>query len=242
MGREAADQRVSQLSPAGPDLVRLVRVAARAVARGGLAHAYGHCSARIDAERFLVCPPVPMGLVKPGDACAVVPLDGALPDGVLGEVRIHREIYRRRPDVGGIVRSMPPKAMSLAAMGRVPQPRHGFGSYFHPAPALWNDPQLLRTDQQAEALAAMLGEGRGILMRGNGVVTAGSSLEEAVVLTWYLEDAARIELDALASGCAESAPVFTEAEARARATWDGRIRERMWDYLTAGDIELQPAP
>jgi len=62
------------------------------------------------------------------------------------------------------------------------------------------------------------------------------------VLTWYVEDAARIELDALASGCAESAPVFSEAEAKARATWDGRIRERMWDYLTAGDIELQPSP
>lgn len=242
MGREAADQRIPELSAASDDLARLVRIAARAVARGGLAHAYGHCSARIDAERFLVCPAVPMGLVRPGDVCATVPLDGPLPAGVLGEVRIHREIYRRRSDVGGIVRSMPPKAMSLAAMGRVPQPRHGFGSYFYPAPALWNDPQLLRTDQQAEALAATLGQGRGIFMRGNGVVTAGSSLEEAVVLTWYVEDAARVELDALASGCAESAPVFTEAEAKARATWNGRIRERMWDYLTTGDIELQPSP
>lgn len=242
MGREAADQRIPELSAADPKLSALVRIAARAVARGGLAHAYGHCSARIDATSFLVCPAVPMGLVRPGDACSVISLDGPLPAGVLGEVRIHREVYRRRPDVGGIVRSMPPKAMSLAAMGRVPQPRHGFGSYFYPGAALWNDPQLLRSDEQAQALADTLGQGRGILMRGNGVVTAGSSLEEAVVLTWYLEDAARIELDALASGCAESAPVFSEAEAKARATWDGRIRERMWDYLTAGDIELQPTP
>lgn len=239
MGREAADQRIPELNGADPQIAWLVRVAARAVARAGLAHAYGHCSARIDARSFLVCPAKPMGLVQPGDACAEVSLDGPLPQGVLGEVRIHREIYRLRPDVGGIVRSMPPKAMSLAAMGRVPAPRHGFGSYFYPAPALWNDPQLLRSDEQAHALAATLAGGRGILMRGNGVVTAGSSIEEAVVLTWYLEDAARIELDVLASGCAESAPVFTEAEAKARANWDGRIRERMWDYLTAGDIEFQ---
>jgi HCOMODA/2-hydroxy-3-carboxy-muconic semialdehyde decarboxylase len=180
-----------------------------------------------------------MGLVQPDDTCAVVSLDGPLPDGVLGEVRIHREIYRSRPDVGGIVRSMPPKAMSLAAMGLVPRPRHGFGSYFYPAPALWDDPQLLRSDRQAQALAETLGAGRGILMRGNGVVTAGSSLEEAVVLTWYLEDAARIELDVLASGQSETAPVFSEGEARARATWDGRIRERMWEFLTADDIETQ---
>ena len=66
MGREASDQRVSKLSPASPELASLVRIAARAVARGGLAHAYGHCSARIDAERFLVCPAVPMGLVRTG--------------------------------------------------------------------------------------------------------------------------------------------------------------------------------
>ncbi len=178
-----------------------------------------------------------MGLVQPRDECTVVSLDGPLPDGVLGEVRIHREIYRLRPDVGGVVRSMPPKAMSLAAMGRVPKPRHGFGSYFYPSPALWDDPQLLRTDEQAIALAKTLGSGRGILMRGNGVVTAGSSLDEAVVLTWYLEDAARIELDVLASGLG-GLPLFSESEAAARANWNGRIRERMWEYLTAGDPEI----
>jgi HCOMODA/2-hydroxy-3-carboxy-muconic semialdehyde decarboxylase len=221
----------------GDGRARLVRMAARALGRHGLAHAYGHCSARIDAGTFLVCPPQPMGLIAAGEACTVVPLDGPLPDGVLGEVRIHREIYRLRADVGGIVRCMSPKAMSLAAMGLVPRPRHGFGSYFYPQPALWDDPQLLRSDEQAAALAATLGRGRGILMRGNGVVTAGTSLEEAVVLAWYLEDAARIELDALAAGRAEAGPFFSEAEAQARATWNGRIRERMWEFLTAGDAE-----
>jgi HCOMODA/2-hydroxy-3-carboxy-muconic semialdehyde decarboxylase len=178
-----------------------------------------------------------MGLIAPDDACSVVPLDGPLPDGVLGEVRIHREIYRLRADVGGIVRCMSPKAMSLSAMGMVPRPRHGFGSYFYPHSALWDDPQLLRSDEQAAALATKLGQGRGILMRGNGVVTAGTNLEEAVVLAWYLEDAARIELDALGSGRADAGPFFSEAEAHARATWSGRIRERMWEYLTAGDPE-----
>jgi HCOMODA/2-hydroxy-3-carboxy-muconic semialdehyde decarboxylase len=178
-----------------------------------------------------------MSLVAPGDACMLVPLDGALPEGVLGEVRIHREIYRLRPDVGGIVRCMPPKAMSLAAVGLVPRVRHGFGSYFYPQPALWDDPQLLRSDEQAVALALKLGNGHGILMRGNGVVTAGSSLEEAVVLAWYLEDAARVELDVLSAGRADHGPFFSADEARRRATWDGRIRERMWDYLTAGDPE-----
>lgn len=218
-------------------LARIVRLAARAVGRHGLAHAYGHCSARIDGDTFFVCPAKPMGLVMPGEPCTIVPLGGPLPDGVLGEVRIHREIYRRRPDVGGVVRFMSPKAMSLAALGFVPRVRHGFGCYFYPGPALWDDPQLLRTDRQAEAFAETLGDRHGILMRGNGAVTAGSSLEEAVVLAWYLEDAARIELDALATGRGDAGPFLSADEARNRATWNGRIRDRMWEYLTAGDPE-----
>jgi HCOMODA/2-hydroxy-3-carboxy-muconic semialdehyde decarboxylase len=72
-------------------------------------------------------------------------------------------------------------------------------------------------------------------MRGNGVVTAGRDLPEAVVLTWYLEDAARIEVDCAALG---GEPVLLgEDEAALRSTREGRIFERMWEHLTAGDPE-----
>ena len=219
----------------------LVRVAARALARAGLVHAYGHCSQRIDEGSFLACAPRPMGLIQPGERGSVVRLDAPLPDGVLGEVRIHREIYRRRPDVGGICRTMPPHAMALAALGRTPKARHGFGSYFATddslGPPLWDDPLLLRDDADAVLLAEQLGAGRAILMRGNGAVTAGESLEQAVVFTWYLEDACRVELEALRTGLAETAPVFTPAQVAARAVGTGRLYERMWEYLTDGDPE-----
>lgn len=215
---------------------RTVRLAARAIGRHGLAHAYGHCSARLDASSFLVCPPRPMGLIAPGEACTVVPLDGPLPPGVLGEVRIHRDIYKRRPDVGGIVRSMPPKTMSLGTLRRLPRPMHGFGAFFESKAQLWDDPQLLRSDGAAVELASRMDQGRAVLMRGNGLVIAGASLEEAVVLTWYFEDAARVELDALAS--AVEPVVLSQAECAQRATWDGQIRERMWAWLTAADPEI----
>lgn len=218
------------------ELSRTVRLAARALSRHGLVHAYGHCSARIDADSFLVSPGRPLGLTAIDEVCTVVPVNGPLPEGVLGEVRIHREIYRLRPEVGGIVRGMPPKAMSLGTMKKTARPRHGFGSYFYPGPALWDDPQLLRDDKQAQRLAEQLGQGRAIVMRGNGAVTAGASLEEAVVLHWYLEDASRIELDCLAAG--DDGALLSAEECKARATWSGRILERMWDHLTAGDPEL----
>jgi HCOMODA/2-hydroxy-3-carboxy-muconic semialdehyde decarboxylase len=219
------------------ELERRVRKAARALGRHGLAHAYGHVSARIDAGTFLVCAPEPMGLIAPGTPGNVVRLDGALSDGVLGEVRIHREIYRRRPDVHGVARTMPPKIMSLSTLALTPRPRHGFGAYFHPGIPLWDDPLLVRDDGAAERLAEQMGEGSAIVMRGNGLVTAGASIEEAVVRAWYAEDAARVELDVLSAGGAGTPALISAEEARIRATWSGRILERMWDYLTRGDPE-----
>lgn len=214
-----------------------VRMAARAIGRANLAHAYGHCSARIDEESFLVCAPRPMGLIAPGEDGDRVSVNGPLPEGVLGEVRVHQQIYAARSDVKGICRVMPPSVMSLSVMRRTPQPRHGFGAYFAPAPPLWDDPQLLRSDAQAQALATLLGDASAVVMRGNGAVVVGSSLEKAVVLTWYLEDAARVELAVLAAGAFDEAVCLTNDEADRRATDKGRIFERMWEYLTAGDPE-----
>ncbi|MAM74351.1 class II aldolase/adducin family protein [uncultured Tistrella sp.] len=218
-------------------LAATVRVAARALGRAGLVHAYGHCSARIDADTFLVCPSRPMGLVRPDEACTVVPVEGPLPAGVLGEVRLHQRIYAKRPEAQGVVRFMSPNMMALAALGRVPRMRHGFGTYFAPGVGLWDDIQLVRDDEKAAGVIAAMGESAGVLMRGNGAVVAGASLEEAVGLAWYLEDVCRIELAALSTGLGDSAPVIGPEAAAARATRAGLIFERMWDYLTDGDPE-----
>lgn len=207
-----------------------VRIAARALSRSGLAHAYGHCSVRLHESAFLVSPAKPMGLLTADDAPLVVPVRGALPAGVLGEVRLHQQIYQRRPSVRGIARFQSPRLMSLSTLGRTPLARHGFGSYFAPQAPLWSDTRLLRDDGLAAAAADLLGQARAIVLRGNGAVTVGTSLPEACVMGWYLEDAARVELEVLASGI--PGLVFTAEEAAARATTDGLIIERMWEWLT----------
>ncbi len=221
------------------DLPRLVRIAARSAARAGLVHAYGHASARIDEGSFLVCPARPMGLIAPGEACTVVPVHGPLPEGVLGEVRLHQQLYSRRPDCGGVIRFMGPNVMALAALGRVPAMRHGFGAYFTPGVGLWDDPQLVRDDVKAIGAIDAMGQGAGLLMRGNGGVVAGASLPEALGLAFYLDDMCRIELAALAAGLADTAPVLDPATAAARATRAGGIFERMWEHLSAGDPEAE---
>ncbi|PTN51214.1 class II aldolase, partial [Achromobacter xylosoxidans] len=85
--------------------------------------------------------------------------------------------------------------------------------------------------------AQTLGAARAVAMRGNGAVVAAESLMHAVVLTWYLEDAARIEWQLRSAGLADGAPTFSPEEAATRAVGTGRIYERMWEYLTAGDPE-----
>lgn len=216
---------------------RRVRMAARALARTGLVHAYGHVSARLDEDRFLVCAPKPMGLIRPGEAGTIVPVEGDLPDGVLGEVRCHQRIYKARSDVNGVCRVFPRKVMTLSTLRRTPEARIGFGAYFHPRAPLWDDPLLIRSDEQADGFAERLGASRAIVMRGNGAVCVGETVEEAVVMAFYLEESAATELDILATGEVKNGVCFTDAQAAVRATGTGRIYERLWEFMTAGDPE-----
>jgi len=215
----------------------IVRKMARALARGGLVNAYGHCSVRLDDRSFLVCAPKPMGMIAAGEPGSVVPVDGPLPEGVLGEVRMHQQIYKRRPDVKAISRFLSPNVMALAGLGVTPKARHGFGSYFYPQVPFWSDPGLIRNEPAAIGVAETLGKAAGVVVGINGAVTAGETHEQAVTLAWFLEDSARVELAALAAGLADKAPRMNEEQAQNRATWQGRIAERMWDHLTAGDPE-----
>ncbi|MDM0044413.1 class II aldolase/adducin family protein [Variovorax dokdonensis] len=215
---------------------REVRLLARACDRAGLTTAYGHCSVRLDAASFLVCAPKPMGLITPSDEGSVVRLDAPLPDGVLGEVRMHREVYRLRPDANAIVRFISPSILALAALGRTPRPRHGFGAYFSAQVPFWPDPNLVRNDAAAEGVARTMGMSPGIVVSVNGAVVAGADAAQALTLAIFLEDAARIELAVLQAGCGDQ-PALTEEQCAARATWAGRVAERQWDYWTAQDAE-----
>lgn len=246
-GPETAAERGAAAPPARPELPtsrdaqqRRLRIAARALGRHGLAHAYGHCSVRLDADHFLVCAARPMGLIAAGEPGLIVPVSGPLPPGVLGEVRLHQQLYQRRPEARAVARSMPPALMALGTARRTPRPRHGMGSYFGAGAALWDDPQLIRDDSLAGAAIDAMANHNALVMRGNGVVVVADSLPKVVCLTWFLEDAARLELAVLGAGLGNDSVVLTSAETERRATTTGGIFERMWEYLIHGDPELRP--
>src|SRR3546814_16168220 len=120
---------------------------------------------------------MPMGRIG-DEAGAVVPIDGPLPDGVLGEVRIHREIYRRRPEAGGICRFMSPALMALSVAGIAPVPRHVLGAYFD-AITSWHDPRLLHTDKSAAHTADLRKHAPTRVLHGHGAVEVGANLPHA---------------------------------------------------------------
>lgn len=211
-----------------------LRLAARALARHALVHAYGHASARIDDRHFLVTPPHPLGRVRLDTPLVLCGLDGELPAHALPEVRVHQAIYAARPDVGGMCRFQSPHVIALSAIGRTPRALHGLGAYFAPSAALWDDPMLIRDPERAAALAAQLAGGRAIVLRGNGAVTVGATLREAACHAFFLEDAARVELSVLATG--QPATAYSAEQAARRGSGEGPLYDRMWEFLVGDDL------
>jgi len=229
---------VDQSSSEFAALQRRVRVAARALGRAELVQAWGHCSARLDERRFLVCAARPMGRIGIGEPGTIIDVDQPLPAGVLGEVRIHQQIYLRRPDIGGVCRVMPPLTTALSTLRIMPRPRHGVGA-FNAGCRFWDDPRLLRDDSLAAELVAHMGQAPALVMRANGAVTVGGSIEIAACLAWCLEDAARVEQQVRAIATADEVVTtkLSPDEIRARQVSSGRVFERLWDYLVADDPE-----
>ena len=185
----------------------------------------------------MVCASLPMGCIK-DELGTVIAIDGELPFGVFGEVRVHQAIYARRTDVHAICRIMPPVLMGLSTQSVVPRARHGIGAYLHPGPVFWDDPRLLRDATNSMKLAAKLAEHSAIVMRGNGAFVVSDSLQKAVTLSWFLEDSARIEHDIRSMGFDAAKGLLDGDEIRARQTFDGQVVERMWTWLT-GDSDRE---
>ncbi|HKY93099.1 MAG TPA: hypothetical protein VJM11_18760, partial [Nevskiaceae bacterium] len=81
------------------------------------------------------------------------------------------------------------------------------------------------------------GERNAIVMRANGAVVVGATLVEAVALSWFLEEAARVEVGLMQMGRDGDDTLLDEEEVLARQVTAGRVYERMWEYLSHGDPE-----
>lgn len=125
------------------------------------------------------------------------PLEGGRPNP---GVRFHIWIYRQRPDVKAIVHTHAPYASALAATGRPLKTIHMDTTMLHGTAHLAEWPGVPVADDEGRIIAGALGKAKSILLANHGLLTTGSSVEEATYLAVFFERAARMQLRAMAAG------------------------------------------
>jgi ribulose-5-phosphate 4-epimerase/fuculose-1-phosphate aldolase/nicotinamidase-related amidase len=235
LGGGRAAEPAAAPAAADSELAGRIALACRILHRHGHEHlCFGHVSGRVRGEERMLIKASGTGLEEVGaeDVVAVDPSDGSLPAGAPDELPLHRELYRARPDVGGVVHTHPqasvaaslhPERWAVACQDAVP---------FWNRIAFHETAELVATPDAGRRLAATLGDGRAVLLRGHGLVTVGADVEEATVRAVQLERALRVQLAAQALGPVEPLPDDELAELYARFEARGRERIRLiWDYL-----------
>ena len=181
-------------------------------------HIWGHVTARVPGRPdLLFMKPATIGLeeIAPDDVITVN-LDGDKVDGRMPrhiEVFIHTEVMRARPDVMAVVHTHPPHAVAFGALGRPLQPVGHDGAIFCDGlPVFSETSDLITNATQGRSVAHTLGAHGGMLLRNHGIVTAATTIEEAIMKALFLEKACKTQL--LCEACGGAEHVSTPADAR----------------------------
>lgn len=173
---------------------------------------YGHVSLRdpTDQHRFWLSSSVSPEQVTHEDILTYDLDARAQPETSLpqySERVIHSAIYRARPDVQAVIHGHADETIPFTVTDVKLRPVLHVAGIIGANIPVWDiregfgDTDLLVVNQDhAASLAASLGQGRVVLMRGHGFTVAAESLELAVRTAIYLKANARIQLEALRLG------------------------------------------
>lgn len=203
----------------------------------GLTEGFGHVSARMpdDPARVLCTGAKAPGLAVEDDLAefslagdCVRPAASGLRPAL--ETPMHLAIYRARPDVMAICRTHSPYAVACGVADETVYANHGFGGMLGREVPVHSGTDLIVNAAMGDAVAATLGAGSALLIRGNGALAVGPTLERAAVHAVYLEESARNQV--LGKGLGRVF-YFTADELSARARWYDNEAARAWDYYAA---------
>lgn len=207
--------------------------ACRILSREGLVQGFGHVSARIPAsDLFLLTPRISLALVQEKDLL-VLNLKGEIVTGnspAPFEAPLHTAIFNGRAEVHAIARIHGRRANMFSVTDKKIEPVHNHGSFFSGGVPLFPNTDLISTPELGREVVAALGKRAAILLRGNGQVTVGRSIPEAVMMAIYLEEAAEMLYGALQIGD----PILLTSEESARGkeeTLPPVDLERAWNYF-----------
>ncbi|MBI3934436.1 MAG: class II aldolase/adducin family protein [Acidobacteria bacterium] len=225
------------------DLRKRLIEACQILDREGLVHGYGHVSARApDRQTILISPRLAPRLVKGPEQILRISMGGTvykIPEkGSKGktvapklqaplELFAHTEVYRTRPDVNAICRFHGKFALVMSILRRPLRPVHELALALGREIQVFDSPELIATGEIGHQMAQSLGAARGLLLRGNGQLAVGASVEEAVVNAIMLETSAEVQWRSLCVG----EPAWIEGDEYTRlAKRDYEWVKRPWDF------------
>jgi ribulose-5-phosphate 4-epimerase/fuculose-1-phosphate aldolase len=165
----------------------------------------------------------------------VIRVDLASADGPAGDAEppseyyIHRAILRRRPDVGAVVHSHPAYVVALSVGNHNLAPVTGVGSFLPEEVPTYDNAFLINSDERAEAVASLLGDGPAIVLRGHGIIVVGADVKEAVARYVCAEENAHVQYRASLLGIPH---VLRGEELRLVRSdnWTQKIVDKHWHY------------
>jgi L-fuculose-phosphate aldolase len=167
----------------------LAETARQTVSQGLNKGSSGNVSVRWNAG-FLVTPSGLANDTLAPDQMVAVDMEGRFGSGLKpsSEWRIHRDIYRARPEVQAIVHAHSPHAVSLACLRRGIPPFH-----YMVAAAGGKDIRCAAyatfgTQALSDAVLAALQDRRACLMANHGLVATGASLDATLALAVEVEE------------------------------------------------------
>src|SRR6185295_15937736 len=162
-----------------------------------------HVSARLpDSESFLLTPRISLAIVEEADLLTLN-FDGKVAEGhnpVPFEAWLHTAIMKSKPTVNAVMRIHARVANMFSVTERKLEPVHNHGSFFAGGVPVFKTPDLISTAELGAQMTHELGDNPAILLRGNGQVTVGRTIPEAVMMAIYLEEAAEVLFGALQIG------------------------------------------
>jgi len=191
----------------------------------------GNISVRQDDGLLITPTSKPYAEMEPQDI-VFLRMDGTS-EGPLrpsSEWRIHRDIYRERPDVHAIVHAHPIYATTLAIMGRDIPPVHYMVAIFGGATVRCAPYATFGTAELSEHALEALRDRRACLLAHHGIVAAGKTLAHTMWLAAELEVLARQYHGALQIG---TPPLLSEEEI-------ARVLDKMREYGAAATETAKP--
>jgi ribulose-5-phosphate 4-epimerase/fuculose-1-phosphate aldolase len=217
------------------DLREQLATCTRIFAMQGMIGVFGHVSVyQPETKTVFITPGMgsDKGSLRPENMVAT-DLDGqplAGKEGPPVEWPIHTALHGARPDALAVAHLHTPYATLFTIAKRKFQPVTLQGAIFANGVPLYPEAQLITNPSRGDALLKVMADKRAVLLRGHGIVVAGTNLQEVLYSALVLEDDTKKTWQAAALG---EVGTLSDEECRAFGAEIAleRRAQRAWNYF-----------